>query len=74
MADTVNPQVTDAVTTATVSTVGEAVSVAMAMLFQAEAQAFALGMQNAVTNQQNMNKIGEAATTVGIAKIMALLA
>lgn len=73
MADQVNAQVTDAITTTTTATVGEAVSVAMGMLYQAEAQAFAIGMQNAVASQQNMNKIGEAATAVAVAKIMALI-
>ena len=73
-ADTVNPQVTDAITTTTTATVGEAVSVAMGMLYQAEAQAFAIGMQNAVTGQQNLNKIGEAAVAVAVTKIMSLIA
>lgn len=73
MADTVNPQITDAVATTTASTVGEAVSVAMGMLYQAEAQAFAIGMQNAVATQHNLNKIGEAAVAVAITKIMSLI-
>lgn len=73
MADQVNPQVTDAITTTSLSTVGGAVPVAMGMLYQAEAQAFAIGMQNAVTAQQNMNQIGEAAISVAVAKIMKLL-
>jgi hypothetical protein len=73
MADSVNPQVTDAIATTTASTVGEAVSVAMGMLYQAEAQAFAIGMQNAVATQQNLNKIGEAAVAVAITKIMSLI-
>jgi hypothetical protein len=73
MADTVNAQVTDAITTTTASTVGEAVSVAMGMLYQAEAQSFAISMQNAVTTQQNLNKIGEAAVAVAVTKIMSIL-
>lgn len=73
MADTVNAQVTDAITTTTASTVGEAVSVAMGMLYQAESQSFAISMQNAVTTQQNLNKIGEAAVAVAVTKIMSIL-
>jgi hypothetical protein len=71
---TVNAQVTDSITQTALATVGEAASVAMGMLYQAEAQAFAIGMQNAVASQQNLNKIGEAVTAVACAKIMALLA
>jgi killing trait domain-containing protein len=70
---TVNAQVTDAVTQSALATIGEAASVAMGMLYQAESQAFAIGMQNAVSSQANINKIGEAVTAVACAKIMALL-
>ncbi|QSQ21954.1 RebB family R body protein [Pyxidicoccus parkwayensis] len=73
MADTVNPQVTDAVTTTVSATVGEAASVAMGMFYQAEAQVFALGMQNTVNSQQNVMRIGEAVLAVATTKIMALL-
>jgi len=72
-AATVNSQVTDAVTSSVMSTVGESAAVAMGMFYQAEAQAFAIGMQNAVTSQHNVNQIGEAVTAVAAAKIMALL-
>ena len=73
MADSVNPQITDAITQTVTATVGQAASVALGMFFQAEAQAFALGMQNAVTSQHTVNQIGEAVTAVATAKIMALL-
>ncbi|MEZ4400146.1 MAG: RebB family R body protein [Kofleriaceae bacterium] len=73
MADTVNSQITDAITQTAAATVGQAASVALGMFFQAEAQAFALSMQNAVTAQHNVNQIGEAVTAVATAKILALL-
>ncbi len=73
MPDVVNAQVTDAITTTLAATVGEAPSVAMGMFYQAEAQAFAIGMQNAVMGQQNLNKIGEAAVAVAVTKIMQLM-
>jgi len=44
MADTVNSQVTDAITQTAAATVGQAASVALGMFFQAEAQAFADGI------------------------------
>lgn len=75
MADTtVNSQITDAITQTVTATVGQSASVALGMFFQAEAQAFALTMQNAVTAQHNVNQIGEAVTAVATAKILALLA
>jgi hypothetical protein len=70
MADSVNPQIIDAVAQTTAATVGQATSVALGMLFQAEAQAFALGMQNAVTSQHNINQIAEAITAVATTKIL----
>lgn len=74
MADTVNPQITDAITSTTASTVGEAAAVAMGMFFQAEAQSFAMAMQNAVTGQQHINQIGEAVVATACARIMAAAA
>lgn len=73
MADTVNAQITDAVSTTTSATVGEAASVAMGMFYQAEAQAFSMGMQNAVNSQQNVTRIAEAVLAVATTKIMSLL-
>ena len=73
MPESVNPQITDAITQTVTATVGQSASVALGMFFQAEAQAFALTMQNAVTSQHNINQIGEAVTAVATAKIMALL-
>lgn len=73
MPDYVNPQITDSVATTHTATVGQAASVAVSLLYQAEAQAFALGMQNAVTAQQNANQIGQAAVAAAVAKILSLV-
>ncbi|MBN8466725.1 RebB family R body protein [Corallococcus exiguus] len=73
MADTVNPQITDAIATTQAATVGEAAPVAMGMLYQAEAQVFAIGMQNATVAQQNMNQVGQAVMGAILAKITALV-
>jgi hypothetical protein len=72
MADTVNPQITDAITQSVLATVGEAAAIAMGMFYQAEAQAFAIGMQNAVTSQHNVNQIGDAVVATACAKIIAM--
>jgi hypothetical protein len=73
MPDSVNTQITDAITQTVTATVGQSASVALGMFFQAEAQSFALAMQNAVTAQHNVNQIGEAVTAVATAKILALM-
>ncbi|MEL6864870.1 MAG: RebB family R body protein [Bacteroidota bacterium] len=59
MADTptVNGQITDAVTQTNVKVVAEAPSQAMGMLYQVAMQANGLSMQNAVSNQQNLNQL-----------------
>lgn len=73
MPDSVNTQITDAITQTVTATVGQSASVALGMFFQVEAQAFGQSMQNAVNSQQNINQIAEATTAVAVAKIMALL-
>ncbi len=57
MADTVNGQITDAVTQTNVKVVAEAPSQAMAMLYQIATQANGMTMQNAASNQQNINQL-----------------
>ncbi len=69
MADIVNPQITDAVTQSNVKVVGEAPAMALGSLYQATAQALSIAAQNAVSHQQNMNVIAQAATTQGVALI-----
>lgn len=63
---TVNSQITDAVTQSNVKVLGEAPAVAMGTIYQTMAQAVGLGMQNAVSAQQQMNVLAQAATTQGV--------
>jgi len=53
----VNSQVTDAVTQSNVNVVAEAPAQAMGSLYQIASHAHGLAMQNAITNQQNLNQL-----------------
>lgn len=59
MADnsTVNRQVTDAVTQTNVTVLGESPAQALSNLYQMATQANGMSMQNAVSNQQNLNQL-----------------
>ena len=59
----VNGQITDAVTQSNVQVLASAPAQAMGSLFQAMAQAASTAAQNAVSSQQQLNVIGQAATT-----------
>ncbi len=72
MADTVNDQITDAVTQTNVSVVAEAPAQAMGSLYQVISQATGLAAQNAVNSQQAMNQISTAVVSKAVAQIMAL--
>lgn len=63
---TVNSQITDAVTQSNVKVLGDAPAMAMGTVYQTMAQAVGLSMQNAVSAQQQMNVIAQAATTQGV--------
>lgn len=71
MADnsTVNPQITDAVTQTNVKVIAEAPAMALSSIYQAMAHSTGILFENAVTTQQNMNVIAQAATTQGVAMI-----
>lgn len=60
MADTVNGQITDAVTQTNVKVVAEAPAQAMASLYQVAAHANGMSMHNSVSNQQNLNQMNPA--------------
>lgn len=66
----VNAKITDAIAATTTATVGEAAAVAVGMFFQVEAQAFGIGMQNAVGAQQGMTQVGTAIVATACARIM----
>ncbi len=60
MTDTVNKQVTDAVTQTSVNVVGGAPSQSMSMVYQSMAHSISLLMQNSVSNQGGMQQINAA--------------
>ena len=67
MADTVNPQITDAVTQTNVQILGSAPGQAMANLFQATGSALGIAAHNATAAGQNANTVLQAGTTQGVA-------
>jgi hypothetical protein len=70
MADqTVNPQITDAVTQTNVKVVAEAPAQAMATLYQVAAQAAAIAMGNANSNQGNLNALNPSIVAKAISII-----
>lgn len=70
MGDTVNAQITDAVTQTNVKVIGEAPAMAMGMLYQSVANSLSLAAQNAVTAQQSLNEISVATTSACVAAIL----
>ncbi len=59
----VNSQITDSVTQSNVEIVGSSPGQSLASLQQVLAGAVGLAMQNAVSNQQNLNNVSAAVTT-----------
>jgi len=57
---TVNAQITDAVTQTNVKVLAEAPAQAMATLYQVSSHSNGLAMENAVSNQQNLNQLNPA--------------
>jgi hypothetical protein len=66
MADSVNPQITDAVTQANPQVRGDAPGIDLGTLYQSIAQALANAAHDATSAQQNANTILHATTTQGI--------
>ncbi|WP_160138613.1 RebB family R body protein [Chryseobacterium sp. c4a] len=69
---TVNEQITDAVTQANVKVIGESPAMALSNVYQSAAHSTGIMFQNAVTNQNQQNILGQAATTQGILQIYSL--
>ncbi|WP_419870405.1 RebB family R body protein [Chryseobacterium sp. CT-SW4] len=69
MAQTVNPQVTDAVTQSNVKVVAEAPAVALGNVYQTAAHSTGIMFENAVNAQNQQNILGQAATNQGIMQI-----
>lgn len=70
MSDTVNAQITDAVTQTNVKVLGEGPAEAVAMASQAMAHATSLSMESASQTQGGMQQINNAAVGVLITKIL----
>jgi uncharacterized protein YidB (DUF937 family) len=66
----VNSQITDSVTQASVNVLGDAPAVAMGNLYQTAAAAAGQAIQNAVSNQQNLNVLAEAVTTASVKSLI----
>jgi Killing trait len=68
--NTVNPQVTDAITTTNVKVLGEAPAMAIGSLYQTIANSVAMAAANAVYAQQQANVTYQAATTIAVNKLI----
>ena len=68
----VNDQITDSVTQANTSVLGDAPAIAMGNLYQATAQALGLAALNATNAQQQSNMTAQAATTMGVSTLYSL--
>ena len=66
MPDSVNPQITDAITQTNVKVVAEAPAQAIATLYQMMVSANGMAAQNAVSNQQNLNQLNPAIVSKAI--------
>lgn len=69
-ADIVNPQITDSVTQTNTKVLGDAPAMAMGSLYQTIGNAMAMAAANAVYAQQQANITYQAATTMGVSKIL----
>ena len=72
MPDTLNPQITDAVTQTNAKVLGEAPAMAMGNLYQVVGNQWAMASANAVYSQQQANISYQAASTIGVAKLLSL--
>jgi hypothetical protein len=70
--NTVNPQITDAVTQANTKVPGAAPAQAMGNLYMATSQALSNAAHNATNSQQQTNITAQAATTQGVATLYAI--
>jgi len=68
----VNPQITDAITQTNVKVLGEAPAMALGSLYQTISNSVAMAAANAVYSQQQANVTYQAASTMGVAKLLSL--
>ena len=67
---TLNPQVTDQVTTTNATVLGEAPAMAMGSLYQTIGNSVAMAAANAVYAQQQANVTYQTATTVAVKQLI----
>lgn len=72
MAQTVNQQITDAVTQANVKVVAESPAIALGNVYQSAAHSTGIMFENAVNAQNQQNILGQAATTQGVMQIYSI--
>jgi hypothetical protein len=70
--NTVNPQITDAITQVNTKVLGSAPAQAMGNLYVATAQALSNAAHNATNNQQQSNITAQASTTSGVATLYSI--
>ena len=68
----VNDQITDSVSQSNVTVIGDAPGMALAMLYQATAQALANAAHNATNAQQQGYVTAQAATTMGVSTLYSI--
>jgi len=72
MSQTVNQQITDAVTQSNVQVVADAPSVALANVYQSAAHSTGIMFENAVNAQGQQNILAQTATTPGVMQIYSM--
>jgi len=72
MSQTVNQQITDAVTQSNVKVVGEAPAMALGNVYQSAAHSTGLMFENAVNAQSQQNILAQTATTQGVMQIYSM--
>jgi len=72
MAETVNPQLSHAITQTSLTVLGEAPAAALAGLYQTLASSVAFAALNAVQAQQNMNIAQQTATAEAVAMLLSI--
>ncbi|WP_293141797.1 RebB family R body protein [Okeania sp. SIO3I5] len=72
MTDTVNPQITDAVTQSNTNVVGGSPAQSMGLVYQTTAHSVSLIMQNAVAAQSSMQQVNAAVISTACRQIMSL--
>ena len=71
-AEGLNPKITDTITQTNAKVLGEAPAMAMGSLYQTIGNSVAMAAANAVYAQQQANVTYQAASTMGVAKLLSL--